>query len=192
MRGRRALGHSRRGTDKGTPRRENKNPFGIQENGTCNRPKTKKPRRFTSEALKLRETHEDSNYILFRIPIQVHLFERGLQAICMDSHRLPEILRLSDTAIGHLRQAGLVQSHPQRHDRKNVSSTAPWPHPRASSASTQQRRKVTPCRLNHQWNLKGSWDVFFTTIEPQQYKEPNNGLPRHGQAIPERMERTQC
>jgi hypothetical protein len=29
-------------------------------------------------------------------------------------------------------------------------------------------------------------------VESQQDKEPNHGLPRHGKAIPDRMERTQC
>ncbi len=46
------------------------------------------------------------------MPIEIHLFERGLQAICMDSNRLPEILRLSETAIKHLRQEGLVRVPP--------------------------------------------------------------------------------
>lgn len=62
--------------------------------------------------VRLPETHENSNYILLRIPIEIHLFERGLQAICIDSHRLPEILGLSETSIEHLQQAGLVRAPP--------------------------------------------------------------------------------
>lgn len=75
---------------------------------------------------RLRERVENSNYILVRIPIEIHLFPRGLKGIRMDSSRLPDILGLSETAIEHLREAGLVSvSHPQRHERKNVSTTPP-------------------------------------------------------------------
>ena len=57
----------------------------------------------------LRERLENSNYILLGIPIEIRLFKRGTQAICMDQDRLPGILGLSETAIEHLRQAGLVR-----------------------------------------------------------------------------------
>jgi hypothetical protein len=56
----------------------------------------------------LRERLENSNYILLRIPIEIHLFERGLQAIYMDPSRLPELLGLSDQDIERLCQAGIV------------------------------------------------------------------------------------
>ena len=65
-----------------------------------------------SRGFSLRERLENSNYILLRIPVEIHLFERGLQAICMDSSRLPEILELSGQDIEHLMQAGLVRVPP--------------------------------------------------------------------------------
>ncbi len=62
----------------------------------------------------LRETHENSNYILLRIPVEIHLFQRGLQGICMDPDLLPRELGLAAQDIERLMQAGLVRFHPQR------------------------------------------------------------------------------
>ena len=67
---------------------------------------------FESSYTLLRERLENSNYVLLRIPIEIHLFERGLQGICMDPGRLKELLGLSDQDIEHLRQARLVHLPP--------------------------------------------------------------------------------
>ena len=56
----------------------------------------------------LHETHENSNYILLGIPVEIHLFGHGLQAIYMDPSRLPELLGLSEQDIERLCQAGLA------------------------------------------------------------------------------------
>jgi hypothetical protein len=60
----------------------------------------------------LPETHENSNYILLRIPIEIHLFQRGLRGISMDPDRLPEVVGLSDQDVSHLRNSGLVHTAP--------------------------------------------------------------------------------
>jgi hypothetical protein len=60
----------------------------------------------------LRERLENSNYILLKIPVEIHLFERGLQAIRMDPARLPQMLGLSDQDIERLHQVGLVRVPP--------------------------------------------------------------------------------
>ncbi len=65
-------------------------------------------RELALRGLSLRERLENSNYILLRIPIAIHLFERGLQAIYMDPSRLPELLGLSDQDIERLCQAGTL------------------------------------------------------------------------------------
>lgn len=57
----------------------------------------------------LRETHENSNYILLRIPVEIHLFERGLQGICMDPDRLAGELALAEHDLEGLLQAHLVR-----------------------------------------------------------------------------------
>ncbi len=67
-----------------------------------------------TEGFSLPETHENSNYILLRIPIEMHLFQRGLQGICMDPDLLPQELGLNEEAIGCLVQAGLVRLRPQK------------------------------------------------------------------------------
>jgi len=46
---------------------------------------------------------------LLRIPIDIHLFERDLQAIRMDPARLPQMLGLSDEDVNRLRQTGMVR-----------------------------------------------------------------------------------
>jgi len=60
----------------------------------------------------LRERLENSNFVLLRMPIKIHLFQRGLQGICMDPSRLPELLGLCDQDIERLRQAGLAHLQP--------------------------------------------------------------------------------
>ncbi len=54
----------------------------------------------------LRETHENSNYILLRIPVEIHLFERGLQGICICPRRLRELLGPCDQGVESLCKAG--------------------------------------------------------------------------------------
>jgi len=79
----------------------------------------------TPRVVRLRERLENSNCIVLKIAIEIHLFERGLQVICMDSHRLSELLGLSETAIEHLGQAGLVRvSPPTPRPKERVSYSA--------------------------------------------------------------------
>ncbi len=56
----------------------------------------------------LSDTHENSNYILLRIPIEIHRLQRGQRLICMDSERLPDEPGLGEMEIESLHQAGLV------------------------------------------------------------------------------------
>ncbi len=60
----------------------------------------------------LRERLENSNYMLLRIPVEIHLFPHGQQRICMDPGRLPELLGLCDQDIERLEQAALVRLSP--------------------------------------------------------------------------------
>lgn len=50
----------------------------------------------------LRETYEDSNYVLLNIPIEIHLVQRGLQRIDMDPGRLSGLLGNSELDIESL------------------------------------------------------------------------------------------
>jgi hypothetical protein len=52
--------------------------------------------------------HEHSNYILLKIPIEIHLVQRGAGAICIDLGRLLEALGVSNEEIEGLRKAGLI------------------------------------------------------------------------------------
>jgi hypothetical protein len=89
------------------------------------------PSWFESSCSVLRERLENSNYILLRIPIEIHLFERGRQEICVDSLRLPALLDLSEAAIKRLRQAGLVHLLPPTpRPKERVSYSAPAAHRR--------------------------------------------------------------
>ena len=72
-----------------------------------------------------RERLENSNYILVRIPIQVHLFERGQQRIGMDPGRLRELLGLSDQGVESLCKARLVRLSIQTVSKKRSNFT-PW------------------------------------------------------------------
>jgi hypothetical protein len=62
----------------------------------------------------LRERLENSNFILVKIPIEIHNLGHGQRLICMDSDRLPEELGLNEEAIGSLVQGGLVRLRPQK------------------------------------------------------------------------------
>jgi hypothetical protein len=68
---------------------------------------------------RLRERLENSNYILLKIPIEIHLFERGLQGICMHFRCLPGILGRSESVLEHLWQEGLVHITPPAPRSKN-------------------------------------------------------------------------
>jgi len=62
----------------------------------------------------LRERLDNSNYVLLKIPIEIHNLGHGQRLICMDSERLPEELGLNEEAIGSLVQGGLVRLRPQK------------------------------------------------------------------------------
>jgi len=62
----------------------------------------------------LPETHENSNYILLRIPIEIHLFERGLQGISMDPGRLLNLPGLSKQGTDSLCDAKVTFPCPQK------------------------------------------------------------------------------
>jgi hypothetical protein len=62
----------------------------------------------------LPETHENSNFILVKMPIEIHNLGHGQRLICMDSDRLPQELGLNEEAIGSLVQRGLVRLRPQK------------------------------------------------------------------------------
>jgi hypothetical protein len=65
-------------------------------------------------AERLRERLENSNYVLLKIPIEIHNLGHGQRLICMDSARLPEELGLTSQEIESLRQVGFVRPLPQK------------------------------------------------------------------------------
>jgi hypothetical protein len=69
---------------------------------------------FVSSCHSLRETHENPNFVLVKIPIEIQRLEHGPRLICMDSDRLQQELGLNEEAIGSLVQAGLVRPRPQK------------------------------------------------------------------------------
>ena len=52
---------------------------------------------------------ENSNFVLLKIPVETHLFQRGEQEIFKDPSGLPNLLGLSEGDIECLQQAALVQ-----------------------------------------------------------------------------------
>ena len=82
--------------------------------------------------VRLRERLENSNYILLRIPIEIHLLQRGLQGIFMDPGRLPALMGLSEQDIDELLQAGLVHPRsmkPPPEDSMDSAGRPPTSHP---------------------------------------------------------------
>jgi hypothetical protein len=69
---------------------------------------------FDPSCLSLRERLENSNFVLIKIPVEIHNLGHGQRLICMDSERLPEELGLNEEAIGSLVQGGLVRLRPQK------------------------------------------------------------------------------
>lgn len=65
--------------------------------------------RIYAEALKLPETHENSNYILLRIPIEISNSAHGEKAIAVAQAPLSSILPLSPAAITRLQSSRLIQ-----------------------------------------------------------------------------------
>jgi hypothetical protein len=57
----------------------------------------------------LRETHENSNYILLRIPIEISNSARGEKAIAVAEAPLSSILPLSPDAITRLQDGRLIR-----------------------------------------------------------------------------------
>jgi hypothetical protein len=60
----------------------------------------------------LRDRLKNSNYILLKIPIEIHNLGYGERLTCVDSERLPEELGLAKQDIESLSQAGLVRRRP--------------------------------------------------------------------------------
>jgi hypothetical protein len=99
----------------------------------------------------VRERLENSNYNLLRIPVEIHLFQRGLQEICMDPDLLPQELGLNEEAIQGLLQAGLVRIRPQK----------PRPKERIDYAALQQtfRRMLAEGPISKQTELAQHFGV---------------------------------
>jgi hypothetical protein len=70
--------------------------------------------RVTGRVERLRERLENSNFVLLKIPVEIHNLGHGQRLICMDSDRLPQELGLNEEAIGNLVQGGLVRLQPQK------------------------------------------------------------------------------
>ena len=62
----------------------------------------------------LRERLENSNFVLIKIPVEIHNLDHGQQLTSMGSERLPEELGLDEQDIDSLSQAGLVRRRPQK------------------------------------------------------------------------------
>ncbi len=75
-------------------------------------------REFALRGHSLRERLENSNYILLKIPIEIHNLGHGQRLICMDGERLPKELGVTSQEIDSLRQVGLVRPLPQKPEPK--------------------------------------------------------------------------
>lgn len=62
----------------------------------------------------LRNRVKNSNYVLLRIPIEIHNLGHGERLTCMDVERLPQELRVTDQDIESLSQTGLVRRRLQK------------------------------------------------------------------------------
>jgi hypothetical protein len=62
----------------------------------------------------LRDRLHTSNYILVKIPIEIHNLGHGERLTCMDSEPLTEELAVTDQDVVSLSQAGLVRHRPQK------------------------------------------------------------------------------
>jgi hypothetical protein len=58
----------------------------------------------------LRETHENSNFLLLRIPLEIHNCVRGQKAFSISDRYLPSAMPPSQTAIARLLECGFVRS----------------------------------------------------------------------------------
>jgi hypothetical protein len=63
---------------------------------------------FRTSGSSLRDRLKNSNYILLKIPIEIHNLGHGERLTCMDSERLPEELGVTDQDCVSLSQKGLV------------------------------------------------------------------------------------
>jgi hypothetical protein len=70
---------------------------------------TRTPKWITRAFVGLRETHENSNYILLRIPIEISNSARGEKAIAVAEAPLPSILPLTPDAITRLQDVRLIR-----------------------------------------------------------------------------------
>ena len=59
----------------------------------------------------LRERLENSNFILVKVPFEMHLPRHGTQAMNMDPDQLPQVLAVTGQDIERLRQAELQQTY---------------------------------------------------------------------------------
>lgn len=62
----------------------------------------------------LRDRLKNSNYILVKIPIEIHNLGHGERLICMDPERLPEDLGVTGQNVESLSQVGLVRHRLQK------------------------------------------------------------------------------
>ena len=91
----------------------------------CGRGTKKNPLDF-SKGFVLRETHHNSNFLLLRIPLEIHNSRRGQKAFSIADRYLPSALPLSQAAITRLRQHSLIREpQPTLEKRPTIDYEAP-------------------------------------------------------------------
>ncbi len=56
----------------------------------------------------LRDRLETSNFVLLKIPVEIHNLGRGEKLNCIDAERLPEVLGVTERDVESVSQTGLV------------------------------------------------------------------------------------
>lgn len=102
-------------------------PVGDHIEADMGRPEKRKPGAASSHTWFpwLRDRLHTSNYILVKIPIEIHDLGHGEMSTCMDCERLPEELGLSDLDIESLSKRGLVRVRPKKPLPRNAKDTQP-------------------------------------------------------------------
>ena len=120
----------------------------------------------------LRDRLKISNFVLLKIPVEIHNLGHGEKLYCIDAERLPEVLGVTEKDVESVSQTGLVCRRPQK-PRPKPHIAMPFINGTSSVESVPGRKDPFPTR--HDFRLPY---LYFLIARLGIRKGPRGGIHR--------------